>query len=139
MIELKVGVKIFLKSKEGKYLFICRSTEKYPEVGPKWDIPSGRINAGETLMENLKREVLEETGLTLAGQQVLVGAQDILKGERHIVRLTYMGEADGEVTLSDEHSEYKWLKPEDFGTLEPMDVYVKELLDMYQEKFIKQL
>ena len=125
-MEFRVGVKILLKNKEGKYLTLCRSKIKYPEVGAKWDIAGGRIDPGTTLFENLKREVMEETGLTIIGEPELITAQDILKTDKHIVRLTYLGEADGEVKLSDEHSEYRWLTLEEMAVLEPMDKYFKE-------------
>ncbi len=64
-MNLQVGVKILLKSKEGKYLLVKRSAEKYPEVGAKWDIVGGRIDPGSSLIDNLKREVMEETGLEI--------------------------------------------------------------------------
>lgn len=128
-MELQVGVKILLKNKDGKYLVICRSAEKYPEMGPKWGIAGGRINLGFSLMENLAREVLEETGLEITGEPKLITAQDILKiAGKHIVRLTYLGFADGEVKLSDEHTEYKWLSLEEISKLEPIDKYFKEVL-----------
>lgn len=127
-MELQVGVKILLKNKDGKYLILQRSEEKYPGVGAKWDIPGGRINPGFSLMENLKREVMEETGLEITGEPKLITAQDILKTDKHVVRLTYLGFADGEVKLSDEHKEYKWLSLEDLKNLEPMDRYFKEVL-----------
>jgi 8-oxo-dGTP diphosphatase len=132
-MELQVGVKILLKNKDEKYLVICRSAEKYPQVGAKWDIPGGRINSGISLIENLKREVMEETGLEIASEPKLIIAQDILKTDRHVVRLTYTGFTDGEVKLSDEHSEYKWLSLKEISNLEPMDRYLKEVL----EKFYK--
>lgn len=127
-MELQVGVKILLKSKDGKYLILQRSEEKYPGVGAKWDIPGGRIDPGTSLLENLKREVVEETGLEITGEPKLITAQDILKTDKHVVRLTYLGFADGEVKLSDEHKEYKWLSLEDLKNLEPMDRYFKEVL-----------
>ena len=127
-MELQVGVKILLKNKDGKYLVVCRSADKYPEVGAKWDIVGGRINPGFSLIENLKREVVEETGLEIKYEPKLITAQDILKKDWHIVRLIYLGIADGEVKLSNEHSEYKWLSLEDISNLEPMDSYFKEVL-----------
>jgi 8-oxo-dGTP diphosphatase len=127
-MDLQVGVKIFLKNKDGKYLVLLRSAEKYPGVGAKWDIPGGRIDAGTSLLGKLKREVTEETGLEITGEPRLITAQDILKTDKHVVRLTYLGFADGEVKLSDEHSEYKWLLLEDVKNLEPMDRYFKEVL-----------
>lgn len=130
-MELQVGVKIFLKNKDGKYLVVCRSSKKYPEVGAKWDIVGGRINTGSSLVENLKREVKEETGLEIKYEPKLITAQDIFAKGKHIVRMTYSGLADGEVKLSDEHSEYKWLTLEEVSALEPMDPYFKEVLSKF--------
>ena len=127
-MELQVGVKILLKNKDGKYLVMLRSAEKYPEAGAKWEIAGGRIDPGTSLIENLRREVMEETGLSITGEQKLITAQDILKPHKHIVRLTYSGFADGEVKLSDEHIEYKWLTLQEIYKLEPIDTYTKESL-----------
>lgn len=127
-MELQVGVKILLKNGEGKYLVVCRNPEKYPEVGAKWDIVGGRIDPGIKLLENLRREVSEETGLQIKYEPKLITAQDILKKDKHVVRLTYSGFADGEVKLSDEHSEYRWLTLEEISNLEPMDSYFKQVL-----------
>jgi len=127
-MELQVGVKILLENKDGKYLVICRSAEKYPEVGAKWDIVGGRIDSSSSLFENLRREVREETGLKIKGEPELVTVQDFFTKNKHIVRLTYFGRGDGEVKLSDEHTEYRWLSLEEISNLEPMDKYFKEVL-----------
>ncbi len=130
-MTLQVGVKILLKNKEGKYLLVRRSAEKYPEVGAKWDIVGGRIDPGTTLLENLKREVKEETGLEIIDEPQIISAQDILRLEdRHIVRLTYRGVADGEVVLSEEHDEFGWFTMDEINKLEPMDKYFKEIIGL---------
>ncbi len=54
-IELKVGVKILLKNKWGKFLLIRRNLEKYLEIKGEWDIVGGRIKEGTSLFENLKK------------------------------------------------------------------------------------
>ncbi|MES3032348.1 MAG: NUDIX domain-containing protein [Patescibacteria group bacterium] len=127
-MELQVGVKIILQNKEGKYLVLFRSFESKPKPHREyWDMPGGRINLGFPLFENLKREVMEETGLEITGEPKLVTAQDILK-DKHVVRLTYSGFADGEVRLSEEHSDYKWLSLQEISNLEPIDSYFKEVL-----------
>lgn len=128
-MELQVGVKILLKNKEDKYLVLLRSAEKYPEAGQQWEIPGGRITPGTTLDENLKREVKEETGLEILGEFTLITAQDILKTNKHIVRLSYAGLADGKVKLSDEHTDFKWLNLEEILKLDPIDQYFKEVLN----------
>ena len=129
-MELQVGVKVLLKNKEGKYLFIRRSSEKYPEVGATWDIVGGRIDPGSLLLENLKREVKEEINLDLTDEPKLVAAQDILRVPgRHVVRLTYTATIDGEPKLDDDHTEFKWFEKSELKNLENLDIYFKELLD----------
>lgn len=128
-MHLQVGVKILLKNHEGKFLLLSRSAEKYKDVLQKWDIPGGRIDPGQTLMVNLEREVLEETNLKLKGNPRLVGAQDIIpNSEKHVVRLTYIGEAEGELRLSEEHTEFGWFELKELHSLENLDKYLQDLL-----------
>src|SRR4051812_38627645 len=107
---LQVGVKAFLKNSKNKYLLLKRNTKKYKNVKGTWDIVGGRINPGTMLLENLSREIKEETGLELTDTPVLIAAQDILTTDekRHIVRLTYLARIDGNPTLSDESVEFNW-------------------------------
>ncbi|MCP6719765.1 MAG: NUDIX hydrolase [Patescibacteria group bacterium] len=129
-MELQVGVKALLKNKEGKYLLLRRSPEKYPEVVGKWDIVGGRIDPGSHLLENLKREIREETSLELEGEPKLIAAQDILRvSGRHVVRLTYVADINGEPTLDGDHMEFKWFTKGELENLEDLDVYFKEVLD----------
>jgi 8-oxo-dGTP pyrophosphatase MutT (NUDIX family) len=79
-------------------------------------------------MENLKREVKEETGLEIEGEPKLLAAQDIIKNEKHVVRLTYEGEANGTVTLSDEHDGYKWLSIDEIKKIPNLDNYLQVVL-----------
>ena len=128
-MQLQVGVKILLENGEGKFLLMRRSEEKYCDVLQKWDIPGGRIDPGKSLMENLEREVMEETSLKVTEEPRLIGAQDIiLNGERHVVRLTYIGKTEGEPVLSEEHVEYRWFGIEELQTLEGLDKYLQSLL-----------
>ncbi len=131
-VTLQVGVKIFLKNSEGKYLLIKRSSEKYKNTKGNWDIVGGRIDPGSKLIDNLRREVQEETQLEITSEPFLIHAQDIIPNEeRHIVRLSYIGETNGEPVLdTTENVEYKWLSVEDMKSQEDLDVYVKEILDM---------
>ncbi|OGG69352.1 hypothetical protein A3C20_02785 [Candidatus Kaiserbacteria bacterium RIFCSPHIGHO2_02_FULL_55_25] len=127
-MELQVGVKVLLKNPEGKFLLMRRSAYEERGVG-KWDIAGGRIEKGIQLMENLRREVAEETGLQIVGEPTLLAAQDIIWPDRHVVRITYIAEANGEPKLSKEHDEYWWFTYEEMKTLDKMDDYVKKLLD----------
>jgi 8-oxo-dGTP diphosphatase len=111
-IVLQVGVKALLKNKDGKYLVVKRNLDKYKGAKGSWDIVGGRIEPGTSLLENLKREVKEETGLTIISNPKLISAQDILHNTgRHIVRLTYVADTEGKVALdTSENLEYTWVK-----------------------------
>lgn len=132
-MELQVGVKIILKNEKGEILMLLRSAEKYPEAGALWEIPGGRINPGTPLLENLRREVKEETGIDVVGEPKILAAQDILKSYKnnHIVRITYMGHSEGEVKLSDEHTDFQWVALDRLNAVEPMDGYLKEVLQNF--------
>lgn len=127
---LQVGVKIFLRNPDGKYLLMRRSPEKYPGVKGEWDIPGGRINPGFSLIENLRREVKEETQLEIISEPKLIYAQDIIPSEeRHIVRISYTGETRGEPILDiSEHMEYEWLSLDEFKRRDDVDIYAKEII-----------
>ena len=128
---LQVGVKVFLKNKEGKYLLIRRSPVKYPDVKDAWDIVGGRIDPGSPLLENLRREVREETKLEITSEPRLIAAQDIIpNAEKHVVRLSYVAETVGEPELDrSENIEYRWFTVEEMKKQEGLDTYVREILD----------
>ncbi|MBI4895707.1 MAG: NUDIX hydrolase [Candidatus Aenigmarchaeota archaeon] len=129
-MELQVGVKAILKNKEGKYLFVKRSNKKYPEVGAVWDIPGGRIDKGSSLMENLRREIKEEVGLELKEIPKFIFAQDIIRPEKHVVRITYSGVIDGEPKISDEdNTEFRWFSLEEIKSLKNIDIFLKEVFE----------
>ena len=129
--NLQVGVKIFLKNREGKFLIVKRSAKKYAKVVGNWDIVGGRIKYGTRLVDNLRREVKEETQLDIKSEPILIYAQDIISETYgHIVRLSYIGEAEGELVLDEEENvEYKWLGVSEMKVQEDLDVYVKEILE----------
>lgn len=133
-MNLQVGVKALLQNKQGKYLILRRSEEKYPNISGHWDIIGGRIEPGTPLIENLKREVKEESNLDLLSDPKLIDAVDILRvSGLHVVRLTYIGKIDGEPVIDEsEIEEYRWLTIEEIKQLDDLDMYTKDLLDRIQ-------
>jgi NAD+ diphosphatase len=70
---------------------------------------TGFMEAGESPEEGIRREVAEETGLTVE-RLTLVGVHDFQRMNQVII--TYHAVAQGEVVLSPELAEYKWFAPE---------------------------
>ena len=70
---------------------------------------TGFMEAGETPEEGIRREIAEETGLTVTALK-LVGVHDFQRMNQVIV--TYHALAEGQIVLSPELAEYKLLAPE---------------------------
>ena len=130
-ILLQVGVKVFRKNKAGKYLLIKRSSLKYPGVKGVWDIVGGRIDPGTGLIANLRREVKEEVALEIISEPRLVTAQDIIPNpEKHIVRLSYIADTEGEPKLDmSENIEYRWCTVAEMKVESDLDAYVREMVE----------
>ena len=131
-IKLQVGVKIFLRNNTGKFLIVKRNIEKYKNVKGEWDIVGGRIDPGSKLLDNLRREVKEETQLEIISTPKLIYAQDIIPNEeKHVVRLSYIGDSEGELVLdTSENLEFRWISIEEMRNEKNLDIYVKEIIDL---------
>lgn len=124
-MNIQVGVKAIIQNSNGSYLFLKRSSRVSTDAQEaSWDIPGGRIDPGEKLIDALRREIQEEIGHDLQSDPQLIAAQDIIVSSKdlHVVRLTYLIEEDvPNITLSDEHDDFRWISiaESDSITLEP--------------------
>lgn len=107
------GQKAFILS-EGKILLIKRKEVEIFEGF--WDVPGGKLEKEDSLYEGIAREIKEEVGLKLT-KVLLILSTTKFEGDKEdyptIIRNIYLCNAVGEINLSKEHSEYKWVKPED--------------------------
>ncbi len=135
-MDLKVGVKVCLKNKKGKYLLLRRNDKKYTNIPSKgtWDVIGGKIVVGTSLYENLKREIKEETGAKWEGKIILLHAQDvIIPNEMHVVRLTYFSELTEDLDINldkSENVEYGWFSLQELKELAALDRFVKEVVEL---------
>ena len=73
-----------------------------------WEFPGGQVEEGESLTDALRREVLEETGVTVS-VGALVGVYSNLKS--HIVMLDFLCDlVGGDLTASAESPEVAWVE-----------------------------
>ena len=80
--------------------------------GGAWELPSGKVDPGEDLGEALRREVAEETGLSVARVSAYLGAFEYRSGSgKHTRQHTWAVAVEpGEIQLT-EHDEYAWALP----------------------------
>ena len=127
--EKSVGAVIFTKkSKNSKERFLLI---KYPHG--HWEFPRGHIEAGESELDTMYREIHEETGLVRDDLSLVDNFREkmsfsyVAKGEEREDRkredrcifvrkevVFYLVESsEHKITLSDEHVDYDWLTPEE--------------------------
>lgn len=112
--RLFVAAKACIVNDANEVLVIRESSQYEDSTNVRgYDVPGGRMNMDETLEEALRREVREEVGLSITACE-LIDAYDTFnqKGDEvwHVVRLYYKVRCEpGEVVLSKDHDEYKWV------------------------------
>ena len=78
----------------------------------QWYLPGGAADHGELPEDTARRELLEETGLSVEGDLEVVGVYPMFVYGRDALQVTYRGAvADGEVVLSHEHDGVRWVDP----------------------------
>lgn len=98
--------------KDSAVLFLKRRPND-PHNPGKWDIPGGRLNLGENPFLGLGREIKEETDLEVEIKKPLE-IQYFTRDDGQIITLIiFLCSPKSEtITLSEEHTEYKWVKPD---------------------------
>lgn len=128
-----IAVKGIIRRPDGKILVLKRSAgdDHLPEV---WETVGGGMDAEQTPQEALAREILEETGLSVTvGEPFNVFTFRKQTGEFK-VGITFLCQTtDDAVVLSEEHSEYRWIDPSEFATLESVPSLHEEI-QRYTEK-----
>ncbi|MBN1916184.1 NUDIX domain-containing protein [Candidatus Dojkabacteria bacterium] len=123
-----VGVKgVIVKDSKALILKSSRTDRK-----TFWDIPGGRINDRETILQTLRRELREELpsiGKFKIGKLLNVYrlSMDLPDGYG-LVLIYYKVEAeDFQIYLSDEHCEYAWIAENEIDSLKAEEGYKKAL------------
>lgn len=93
----KIGVGVFIW-KGGKFLMGRRLGSHGAET---WSIPGGHLEFGESWEECAKREVLEETNVTIENVRFLAATNDIFTGDaKHYVTIWVMSDwVSGDPTI----------------------------------------
>jgi 8-oxo-dGTP diphosphatase len=132
-----VGVGAVVLNSDGRVLLVKRGTE--PMLG-HWSLPGGLLELGETLVEGVKREVFEETGLIVEPEAIVEAVDRIYRhsdGEKSRIRYHYVvldfwcRTLGGELRPSSDAADVAWVsraewKDSNFYSLDSIAVQVIE-------------
>lgn len=112
-----VAVGAIIELKGTKKILLNKRTNHEVHEG-EWEMVYGRIGHHEELTTALKREIQEETGIQNLEIKKMSRVWHIYRGKKHkdteVYGFTFVCETNQEkIIISDEHSEYKWVEPEE--------------------------
>lgn len=126
--NIAVTLECFVK-KDGKYLMLHRGKQKQimPDI---WMAPGGHLEFNEGLFECARREVKEETGLSIKNLKVKAIGTAYLKDLNqelffHFLIADYAG---GELIQNPRDGKMMWLTPEEIGKLPTLLAEIQKVL-----------
>ncbi len=132
MEDKRIGVHGLVKNKEGLYLLIKRSKTD-PDEGDCWDLVGGGIDEGERLEDGFIREAKEEAGIEV----VVLSLSFSYAADDGTLQLIVDGNyKTGEIVLSSEHNDYKWVEMNDLLNIEPASIHLKAVQYMLKNNLV---
>jgi 8-oxo-dGTP diphosphatase len=118
--QFKAAGKAVIINKNGEILVMKRSTDE-THLQEYWDVPGGSLNHGELPEKALKRETMEEARMEIDIIEPINTWTYVHDDGTHRFGATYLCKPKNpEVTLSNEHIEYRWVGAEE---LEDLRIY----------------
>jgi 8-oxo-dGTP diphosphatase len=87
------------------------------DLGDKWEFPGGKVEPGESDEEALRREYLEEFGVSIQTGALLGSASFEHHGKAYVVNAYRIYLSGQDLTLH-EHTRWRWADP---GEIEALD------------------
>lgn len=118
---------------KGKILVQDRQNKEWPGI----TFPGGHVEKGESFVQSVKREVLEETGLTVTNLQ-LCGIKQFqtTRNARYVVLLYQTSDYTGTLRSSSE-GEVFWIPRKDLTTYELASDF-KEMVEVMESKSLSE-
>lgn len=109
-----------------------------PPLKGQWSIPGGMLEVGETLLEGVRRELEEETGIEVRVGALIevferINADEDGKAKYHFVVLDYLCEAiGGEARAGSDVTDVAWAAPSELGKYSLTETATRVILRAFE-------
>ncbi|MFH0805576.1 MAG: NUDIX domain-containing protein [Patescibacteria group bacterium] len=140
MLQSYIAVKALIKNKDSFLILKTTDSDQNNNLSG-WETPGGRLEVGEDIVNGLKREIKEETGLSVKILFPFNAFSANVGQEDSIVGINYLAEySGGEIRIdTNEHSSYQWINisnikklKDSIGLQKEIDAY-EGFIDKYKE------
>lgn len=120
-------VRGIIKNESGEILIVKRHPKSRtdPEM---WELPGGKVEKGEFFVDALVREIKEETNLDVNVGDFAEAIQNDYSHKRTVQIMMYLTDVEGEVKISEEHTDFMWASLDKIRTLE-ISTSLKKVLE----------
>lgn len=110
-------VRAVIKNNDGEILILKRHpmSKTDPEM---WELPGGKVENGEEFTTALIREIKEETNLDCEIGDFYEAVQNNYSHKRTLQLMMYLDNVEGNIKISEEHTEFMWANTDKIRTLE---------------------
>ena len=116
-----------LKNDDGEILIVKRHPKSRTDPD-MWELPGGKVENGEHFTDALVREIREETNLDAEAGDFCEAVQNDYSHKRTVQLIMYLDNVEGDVKISDEHTEWMWASLEKIKTLK-ISTSLKKILE----------
>lgn len=105
-----------IKNSDGEILIVKRHPQSRTDPDT-WELPGGKVDEGESFDDALVREIKEETNLDCKVGDLAIAIQHDYPYKRTVQMIMHLDDVEGELMISDEHTDAKYASINEIKTL----------------------
>ena len=114
--EYGLTMRGIIKNSDGEILIVKRHP-KSRTAPDTWELPGGKVDEGESFDDALVREIKEETNLDCKVGALAIAIQHDYPHKRTVQMIMHLDDVEGELMISDEHTDAKYASIDEIRTL----------------------
>ncbi|MBO5884439.1 MAG: (deoxy)nucleoside triphosphate pyrophosphohydrolase [Clostridia bacterium] len=134
MKQIKTVAGVILNN-ENKLLCTLRDQGKYDYVSFKWEFPGGKVEEGETEVQTLQRELMEELEIEVDVKNFFYQVEHDYP-DFHLSMAMYLCKLKTQDMKMNVHKGLKWLDAKEIMTLDWAQADVPVAKKIYQEMYL---